>query len=47
MKDSTTRISNEMMNGTDAKHMFSGRISGWSARHKWLVLTGTMLVLFG
>ncbi|MBI5870083.1 MAG: MMPL family transporter [Actinobacteria bacterium] len=26
---------------------FSGRISGWSARHRWLVLAGTLLVLIG
>lgn len=36
-----TRISNER------KYLFTGRISGWSARHKWLVLAGTMLVLIG
>ncbi|MHB8793480.1 MAG: MMPL family transporter [Thermoleophilia bacterium] len=47
MNASTTRMSNEYANKTDGKYMFTGRISGWSARHKWLVIAGTLLVLVG
>ena len=33
--------------GARTKHAFTGRISGWSARHKWPVLVGVVVVLVG
>lgn len=47
MKASTTHMSNRKTNDTARRYLFTGRISGWSARHKWLILAGTLLVLVG
>ena len=32
--------------GHDATLTFTARIAGWSARHRWLVLTGSAVAIF-
>lgn len=47
MKTSTTYMSKSNKDEIKGRYLFTARISGWSARHKWLIFAGTLLVLVG